>query len=84
MVLKYKFSFFNLLGIGITASLGQIYMTKAYGASKAGLVAAAGYSVIIFSLLIGLILGDSLPNILGFIGIITIISGGVLIAKEKN
>ena len=73
-----------LLGIGITASLGQIYMTKAYGASKAGLVAAAGYSVIIFSLLIGLILGDSLPNILGFIGIITIISGGVLIAKEKN
>jgi len=72
-----------LLGIGITASLGQIYMTKAYGASKAGLIAAAGYSVIIFSLIIGLILGDSLPNILGFVGIITIISGGIIIAKEK-
>ena len=72
-----------LLAIGLTASLGQIYMTKAYGESKAGLIAAASYSVIIFSLIIGLVLGDALPNLLGFIGIITIISGGLLIAKEK-
>lgn len=73
-----------IVGIGITASFGQIYMTKAYGITRAGLVGAAGYSVIIFSLIIGLILGDNLPNLLGFIGIFAIISGGILIAREKN
>ncbi len=73
-----------ILGIGITASFGQIYMTKAYGVTRAGIVGAAGYSVILFSLIIGLVLGDSLPNLLGFVGIFAIISGGILIAREKN
>lgn len=70
--------------MGLTASLGQVYMTKAYGVTRAGIVGATGYSVIVFSLIIGLILGDALPNILGFIGILAIISGGILIAREKN
>lgn len=73
-----------IIGIGITASFGQIYMTKAYGATRAGIIGAAGYSVIIFSIIIGLILGDNLPNLLALIGIIAIMSGGILIAKEKN
>lgn len=73
-----------ILGIGLSALLGQIYMTKAYGVTRAGIVGAAGYSVILFSLVIGVILGDSLPNMLGFIGIFAIITGGILIAREKN
>jgi len=74
---------FYLAGIGITASLGQVYMTKAYGETKAGLVGAIGYSVIIFSLIIGQFLGDSLPNLFGMMGIVAIIRAGILIAKEK-
>lgn len=70
--------------IGLTASLGQVYMTKAYGVTRAGIIGATGYSVIIFSLIIGLILGDNLPNFLGFLGIFAIISGGILIAREKK
>ncbi len=70
--------------IGLTASLGQVYMTKAYGVTRAGIVGATGYSVILFSLIIGVVLGDDLPNILGLIGILAIISGGILIAREKN
>ncbi len=73
-----------IAGIGLSASFGQIYMTKAYGATRAGIVGATGYSVIIFSLIIGLFLGDNLPNLLGFLGIFAIILGGILIAKEKN
>ncbi|QKF67670.1 EamA/RhaT family transporter, type 1 [Arcobacter venerupis] len=73
-----------IFAMGLTASLGQVYMTKAYGVTRAGIVGATGYSVIVFSLIIGLILGDALPNILGFIGILAIISGGILIAREKN
>jgi drug/metabolite transporter (DMT)-like permease len=75
---------FYILGVGLSASLGQVYMTKAYGATKAGIVGAVGYSVILFSLIIGLMLGDDLPNLLGFIGILAIIMGGILIAREKN
>ena len=73
-----------LVGIGITASFGQVYMTKAYGMTRAGIVGAAGYSVILFSIIIGLILGDDLPNLIAIIGIAAIISGGILIAREKN
>lgn len=72
-----------LMGIGISASLGQVYMTKAYGETKAGLVGAVGYSVIIFSLIIGQFLGDLLPNLFGMMGIVAIIIAGILIAKEK-
>lgn len=73
-----------IIGMAIMAYFSQIYMTKAYGSTKAGIVGATGYSVIVFSLIIGLILGDDLPNMLGFVGIIAIITGGILIAREKN
>lgn len=69
--------------VGLTASFGQVYMTKAYGVTRAGIVGATGYSVILFSLIIGVVLGDALPNLLGFIGILAIITGGILIAREK-
>ncbi len=83
-VLPNTFEWVLIGGIGFTASVGQIYMTKAYGVTRAGIVGATGYSVIIFSLIIGLILGDDFPSYLGIIGILAIISGGILIAKEKK
>lgn len=72
-----------ILGIGLSSTLGQIYMTKAYSVTKAGFVGAVGYSVIPFSLIIGMILGDDLPNALAFIGIACIVFGGILIARSK-
>lgn len=69
--------------IGLFALLGQVYLTKAYATAKAGIVGTAGYSVILFSLVIGFLMGDNLPNTLAFFGIACIISGGVLIAKKK-
>lgn len=83
-VMPQGIQWFYLIGLGIFASLGQVYMTKAYGSTRAGIVGAIGYSVIIFSIVIGLILGDGLPNLLAIFGIIAIISGGILIAREKN
>jgi drug/metabolite transporter (DMT)-like permease len=73
-----------LVGIGVFSAIGQIYMTKAYGVTKAGIVGAAGYSVILFSIVIGLVLGEALPNSISIIGIVGIISAGVLIASEKS
>lgn len=83
-VFPRPFDWIYILGIGITASLSQIYMTKAYGITRAGLVGAAGYSVIIFSLIIGLALGDDLPNMIAIFGILSIVLGGIIIAREKN
>ena len=72
-----------LLGLGIFAYLSQFYMTKAYGESKAGIIGAVSYSVILFSVVIGIALGDELPSLLTFIGIGFIIFGGVMVAKSK-
>jgi len=82
-IIPQNIDLFYLLGIGVFSSIGQVYMTKAYGSAKAGIVGAAGYSVILFSLIIGFMLGDSMPNIIGVFGIVAIISGGILIATEK-
>ena len=72
-----------LLGLGIFAYLSQFYMTKAYGESKAGIVGAVSYSVILFSVVIGVAIGDELPSLLTFVGIGFIIFGGVMVAKSK-
>jgi drug/metabolite transporter (DMT)-like permease len=59
-------------------------MTKAYELTKAGIVGTISYTNIIFGLIIGVILGDALPNIWTFLGIILIISSGLLVALSKD
>jgi drug/metabolite transporter (DMT)-like permease len=73
-----------ILGLGASATVAQIYMTKAYGVTKAGIVGAVSYANILFSIIIGVMLGDSLPDFWGALGIILVIIGGILVAKEKN
>ncbi len=72
-----------ILGLGIFATLAQVYMTKAYGASKAGIVGAVSYANIPFSIIAGLFLGDNLPNLSVTAGICLIVLAGILVAKEK-
>lgn len=78
------FGIIYILCMGITGLIYQNYLTKSFVASKkAGPVAAIGYSDIIFTLLLGLMLGDNFPDLLGILGIILIIISGVIIAKDK-
>jgi drug/metabolite transporter (DMT)-like permease len=69
--------------MGVLATLAQVYMTKAYGSSKAGIIGAVSYTNIPFSILIGLFLGDALPSLITTVGILLIITAGILVAKEK-
>lgn len=70
--------------MGLLATGFQIYLTKAYAASKkAGVVAAVGYSDVVFSMIFGLILGDALPDAWAFLGIVMIIGAGILVARER-
>jgi drug/metabolite transporter (DMT)-like permease len=69
--------------MGVFATLAQVYMTKAYGETKAGIIGAVSYSNIVFSIIIGLLLGDAFPDFLTTIGIVLIVFAGITVARNK-
>src|SRR6266487_129477 len=73
-----------ILWLGIAALFGQYFVTKAYGADKAGIVSAVSYANIIFSVFIGMMLGDDFPDWISLCGILCIIAGGVIISFVKS
>ncbi len=74
---------FYVLGMGVFATISQLLMTKAYGETKAGIVGAVSYTNIIFSIAVGVLLGDYLPNFITACGICLIIFAGIIVAKAK-
>jgi len=70
--------------IGIFSTASQLLMTKAYELTKAGIVGTISYTNIIFGVIIGVALGDAIPNIWTFIGILLVISSGLLVAFSKE
>ncbi|PWJ60043.1 putative membrane protein [Dyadobacter jejuensis] len=74
----------GFLALGITAYLGQKMLTQAFTYDKAGRIAAIGYSNILFSTILGILMGESLPSTAMVIGMLLIIFGGVLIALTKS
>jgi drug/metabolite transporter (DMT)-like permease len=73
-----------LLVLGVAALFGQYFVTRAYGTDKPGLVSAIGYSNIVFSLVFGMLLGDAFPDLLSLMGILCIISSGIIISLQKR
>ncbi len=74
---------FYVIGMGIIATISQLLMTKAYSATKAGIVGAISYTNILFSIVVGTLLGDPLPDIITTTGIVLIVLAGIMVAKEK-
>ena len=72
-----------ILAMGFFATISQLLMTKAYEYSKAGIIGTISYSNIIFATIIGIILGDNIPNIWTIIGIILVIISGILVTINK-
>ena len=70
--------------LGFFATFAQIYMTKAYSFAKAGIIGTISYSNILFSIILGLILGDNFPSILIVFGILLIILSGLLVSSKKE
>lgn len=81
-VLPQGSQWFLIFGLGLFATLAQVYMTKAYSVTQAGIVGAASYSNIVFALIIGLFMGDALPNITTSFGILAIFIAGLLVVKK--
>lgn len=75
---------FAVLLLGLAALFGQYFVTKAYGAARAGVVSVIGYSNILFSVFIGMLLGDAFPGWISWAGIACIIGSGILISSLQK
>ena len=75
---------FYILILGSAALFGQYFVTRAYGSDKAGIVSAISYANIIFSVFIGMLLGDSFPDWLSLAGIGCIIFSGIIISLVRR
>ncbi len=73
-----------IIFLGLAALFGQYFITKAYGADKAGIVSAVSYANIVFSVFIGLMLGDAFPDVVSIAGILCIIISGVIVSIVKR
>lgn len=73
-----------MLLMGLSALFGQYFVTRSFGADKAGIVSVFGYANIIYSVFIGLHFGDPFPGLLTWLGITCIIGGGSIIALVKS
>jgi drug/metabolite transporter (DMT)-like permease len=72
-----------ILILGLAALFGQYFVTKAYGSDKAGIVSVFGYANIVYSVFIGMALGDAFPDWVSLLGITCIISSGIIISIVK-
>jgi len=72
-----------VIGLGVLGTLSQYFMTKAYGETKAGIVGAVSYTNIVFAILVGVLLGDTLPDIITTCGIALVVLAGIMVAKAK-
>jgi len=70
--------------IGISATISQLLMTKAYSLTKAGIVGTITYTQILFGVIIGTILGDKFPDIYTIIGMGLIVIAGLLVVLPKK
>lgn len=78
------FEWFSLLLMGLAALFGQYFVTRSYGSDKAGIVSVFGYANIIYSVFIGMLLGDAFPGWVSWSGIFCIIGSGVIISLVKR
>lgn len=75
---------FYVMMMGLSATLSQLLMTKAYEHTKAGIVGTVSYTNIVFALIIGIMLGDPIPDIWTFLGILLVITSGLIVALAKE
>jgi len=81
-VMPTGIAWFHIVGLGIFATFSQIFMTKAYSLAQGGIVGTISYTNILFSIIIGMFLGDMFPTSTVLIGICFIVLSGILVTKK--
>mgnify|MGYP001000741394 FL=1 len=70
--------------MAIISTASQWFLTRAYSISQASIIGVVSYSNIPFAIGFGVILGDSLPDLYTFLGIVFIVIGGILVSKKSS
>lgn len=70
-----------LLGMGASATLAQLAMTRAYATGKTLVVGGLSYSTVVFASIFGILFWGETLSLSGWAGIALIITGGVLSLK---
>lgn len=69
-----------LLGLGTTATLAQLAMTRAYRVGNTLVVGSLAYTTVIFASFFGILFWDEWLSPLSWLGIVLIVASGVLSA----
>tara|TARA_Y100000590_G_scaffold276677_1_gene310664 strand:+ start:320 stop:1198 length:879 start_codon:yes stop_codon:yes gene_type:complete len=69
-----------LVGVGVTAGIGQIGMTRAYHAAKAAYIGAFSYSTVVVSWAYGLLIFDEILSFWDMVGTLLIVGSGIVLA----
>ncbi|WP_274758958.1 DMT family transporter [Taylorella equigenitalis] len=72
-------SWMVLLIVGLSGMGGQLALTQAYGAGSPIVSAVLQYSTIIFSAILGIIIWNTVPDLLSWVGMLLVIVAGVLV-----
>jgi drug/metabolite transporter (DMT)-like permease len=72
-----------LIGVGITAGIGQIGMTKAYHAAKAAYIGAFSYSTVVVSWIYGFFIFNEILSIWDMVGTLLIVGSGIFLATTS-
>ena len=72
-----------LLAVGLSGSLGQLGLTWAYQHAPVTQISPFGYTSLIFAALIGFLVWNELPDIMGLAGMLCITTAGIIVARER-
>lgn len=71
---------FWIVGMGATGTIAQVFLTKAYLTAPSGVISPFTYTEIIFSTILGILLGDVIIRLHQITGMALIIISGLMIA----
>ena len=72
-----------LVGVGITAGIGQIGMTRAFHAAKAAYIGAFSYSTVVVSWIYGIFIFDEVLSSWDMLGTLLIVGSGIILATTS-
>ena len=73
-----------LLGLGLSATLAQLAMTRAYRTGHTLTVASLAYSTVVFATLLGVIFWQEHLSVIEYIGIALVVLSGLLSVRANS
>ena len=72
-----------LVGVGLGASVGQVFMTHAYRVAEAAFVSAFSYVAVLFSAVFGFVLFDEVPTAAAATGAALVVAAGAALSLSR-